>query len=142
MNKVLIDSDVLLDFFLDREPFVTHASNVIELIEKKEIKGFVTPIIISNLYYILRRISSHKIVLEKIALLLQLVSVTDVSNACIINAVNSNFKDFEDALQNFSAEMSGLTTIITRNTKDYKTSNLSVFTPESFIKALASKKIL
>lgn len=142
MKQVLIDSDVLLDFFLDRNPFSDSSSRVIELVEKQEIEGFVTPIIISNLYYILRRISAHQLVIEKLSLLLQLVSVAEVSKNSIITAINSDFKDFEDALQNYSAESQGLAVIITRNTKDYKTSKLSVFTPESFVKALLSKDAL
>lgn len=52
----------------------------------------------------------------------------------VFNALNSKFKDFEDALQNFSVLRNGeITIILTRNIKDYKKSNLAVFTPATYL---------
>jgi predicted nucleic acid-binding protein len=104
MKKILIDTDVILDFFFDRKPFSDNAAKVLSLCESREIKGFITSVIISNVYYILRQTSTHEKVIEK---LMQLITVTEILTTdrdVIIKALNSNFKDFEDALQNYSAE--------------------------------------
>ena len=67
--------------------------------------------------------------------MITLTEVLTTSKEIIIQALNSKFKDFEDALQNYSAEVSeNIDVVITRNTKDYKNSNLSIMTPETYIK--------
>jgi len=139
MKRVLIDTDVILDFFFDRKPFSDNAAKVLSLCESREIKGFITSVIISNVYYLLRQTSTHEKVIEK---LIQLVTITEVLTTdkdVIIKALNSNFKDFEDALQNYSAELNGqIDLIITRNIKDFKYSSLGVMTPENYIKAMVA----
>jgi len=135
MQKILIDTDVILDFFFDRKPFSDNAAQILALCESKEIKGYITSVIISNIYYLLRQTATHEKVVEK---LIQLISITEVltTDKEIINkTLNSKFKDFEDALQNFSAELSGeVDLIITRNTKDFKNSSLGIMTPENYLK--------
>jgi len=139
MKRVLIDTDVILDFFFDRKPFSDNAAKVLSLCESREIKGFITSVIISNVYYLLRQTSTHEKVIEK---LIQLVTITEVLTTdkdVIIKALNSNFKDFEDAFQNYSAELNGqIDLIITRNIKDFKYSSLGVMTPENYIKAMVA----
>ena len=135
MEKVLIDTDVILDFFFDRQPFSEHAANVLSLCELKKIQGFVTPVIISNVYYLLRQTAKHEKVIEKLSSLLSLTDVLIIDKQTIIQAINSKFKDFEDALQNYSAENAKeINAILTRNTKDFKNSKIAVFTPENYIK--------
>lgn len=51
MDHVLIDTDVILDFFFDREPYSEYAAKVLNLCEEQKIKGFITPVAISNIYY-------------------------------------------------------------------------------------------
>lgn len=137
MDKILIDTDVILDFFIDRKPFSDDSSKIIALCELKKIHGFVTPVIISNIYYILRKSATHEKIVENLQKLLIFIDVALINKAMILEALNSNFKDFEDALQNFSAKnLVGITVIITRNIKDYKTSSLSVMTPENYLKTI------
>ena len=60
-----------------------------------------------------------------------------IDKNAIIVALNSEFKDFEDALQNYSAELNGeIDMIITRNTKDYKKSQIGIMNPENFLKLI------
>lgn len=137
MNSILIDTDVILDFFFDRKPFSDEATQILSLCENQKIKGFITPIMISNIYYILRKTTKHEKVIEGIKSLLNILDIALVSKESIIEALNSDFKDFEDALQNFSAKnQKEIGIIITRNVKDYKTSNLAIMTPENFLKTL------
>ncbi|MBK9254846.1 MAG: PIN domain-containing protein [Saprospiraceae bacterium] len=135
MDKILIDTDVILDFFFDRIPYSTHAAGILSLCEKKELNAFVTPVLISNVYYILNKTAKHEKVIQHLKLLLNIVDVAIINKESVSNSLNSEFKDFEDALQNFSAQSDkGIKVIITRNIKDYKTSKLSVMTPETYLK--------
>ena len=135
MDKVLIDADVILDFFFDREPFAEFAAEIFVLCENKSIKGFTTPVIISNVYYLLSKISKHSVVIDKLKQLLTIIDIAQIDKEIIVEALNSKFKDFEDALQNFAAENhSAISIILTRNIKDYQYSKLAVFSPEMYLK--------
>lgn len=135
MDRILIDIDVILDFFFDREPFSDDASKILSLCEKRELKGFITPVMISNIYYLLRKTAKHEKVIENLKMLLNIVDIAIINKQTVFDALISEFKDFEDALQNFSAQNEKeIKIIITRNIKDYKTSKLSVITPEIYLK--------
>ena len=137
MEKVLIDTDVILDFFFDRMPFSEESSQILSLCEKKEIQGYVTSIMVSKIYYLLRKTAKHEKVIDNLKMLLNVVNVTTTNKKVVVEALNSEFKDFEDALQNFSAQNDEkITIILTRNVKDYKTSNLSIMTPENYLKII------
>jgi predicted nucleic acid-binding protein len=138
MDKVLIDTDVLIDFFFDREPFANFATEVLNLCAENQIQGFTTPVIISNVYYLLLKTAKHDIIVEKIKQLLTFVEIVKTDKIAVMNALNSNFKDFEDALQNFSAIENGqIKIILTRNLKDFRKSELAIFTPETYLKGRA-----
>ncbi|MDO9039669.1 MAG: PIN domain-containing protein [Lutibacter sp.] len=135
MKHILIDTDVILDLFFDREPFSENAAKILSLCEKKDIIGFVTPVIISNVYYLLSQKAKQEKVIQKLKILITILEVLVIDKNAIIVALNSEFKDFEDALQNYSAELNGeIDIIITRNTKDYKKSQIGIMNPENFLK--------
>ncbi|WP_423819224.1 PIN domain-containing protein [Salinimicrobium sp. TIG7-5_MAKvit] len=139
MDKVLVDTDVILDFFFDREPFAEFATEIFNLCEENKLKGFTTPVIICNVYYLLRKSAKHEIIIEKIKQLLNIIDIIKMDKEAVLGALNSNFKDFEDALQNFSAIENGeIKIILTRNIKDFKKSKLAILTPETYLKGRAS----
>lgn len=134
MDKVLIDTDVILDFLFDRKPFSEDAAQILSWCENEKIQGFVTSIMLSNIYYLLRKTAKHEKIIENLKMLMNIVDVLTTDKNAILEALNSEFKDFEDALQNFSAQNSNeIKVIITRNIKDYKTSNLAIMEPETYI---------
>jgi len=138
MVHVLIDTDVILDHFFDREPYANFANVVFGLCETGKIRGYVTPVICSNTYYILRKTAGHGKVIKNLKMLLSITNVLSMDREVILQAIDSDFRDFEDALQNFAAAKSGkINMILTRNLKDYAKSKIAVLTPESFIKSLA-----
>ena len=140
MDKVLIDTDVLLDFFFDRKPFAEFAGEILNLCEENKLKGYTTPVIICNVYYLLRKTANHDLIIEKIKQLLTLIDVLIMNKEVVLDSLNSGFKDFEDALQNFSAVKNGkINIVLTRNIKDYKKSDLAVLTPETYLKGNASR---
>ena len=134
MDKVLIDTDVILDFLFDRKPFSEDVAQILSWCENSKIQGFVTSIMLSNIYYLLRKTAKHEKVIENLKMLLNIVDVITTNKDTVLDALHSEFKDFEDALQNFSAQNHDeIKVIITRNIKDYKRSNLVVMEPETYI---------
>ena len=135
MTRILIDTDIILDFFFDRKPFSENAAKILSLCESKEIKGFITPVIISNVYYLLRQTAKHEKIIEKLKMLVSITEILVIDKDAILQALNSDFKDFEDALQNYAAELDKeIDVILTRNTKDFKNSSLAVMTPDNYMK--------
>jgi len=141
MDRILLDTDVILDFFLDRKPFSDDSAKILTWCELKEIQGFITPVIISNSYYILKKNAMHGKVIESLKGLMKIVNVLTMDKEIIINALYSTFNDFEDALQNFSATAGmSVDMILTRNPKDFKHSSLPVFIPGDYIKSRTAYK--
>lgn len=134
MKKVFIDSDVLLDFAFDREPFSEYAAKLLMLSENKEIEVYTSAVIICNVYYVLNKESGRKKSIETIKLILNLVDILSIEKSTLLDAVNSDFKDFEDAVQNFTAINSSIIDVITtRNIVDYKNSALQIMTPRDYL---------
>ncbi len=141
MDKVLIDTDVILDFFFDRQPFAEYSAQVIGLCETNRIKGYVTPVICSNAYYVLRQTARHDKVIDNLKQLLMIVDILMMDKEVVSNALNSGFTDFEDGLQNFAAMKNGeIDVILTRNLKDFRKSDIGVLTPESYIKSIVASR--
>ena len=134
---VFIDTDVVLDFFIDREPFSSFASIIFTQSEGDKIKAYVSPLTISNCYYILRKLGSHKRVIANLQRLLTITQITTISKKDVVLALNSNFTDLEDALQHFSAvSHAKIDVILTKNIKDYKNSEIPVMSPETYLETI------
>jgi len=134
MENVFIDTDVIVDFLTDRKPFSLESAKIFSLIDQKKIKGCVSSLSFSNLYYVLRKVGTHKKVISSLQELSDMVDILKVDSDIVKSALNSDFKDFEDSIQYFSAqEHKKVDCIITRNIKDYKDSSLPVMTPETFL---------
>lgn len=135
MNKAFIDTDVILDFLIAREPFALDAARIFSLSENKEIFICTTGLVFSNAYDVLRKLGTHKKVIEKLTQLARLIEIIVLSKEAVMQALGPDFGDFEDALQYYSALAGGVKVIITRNTKDYKNSQLAVLTPDQYLKS-------
>ena len=131
--RVLIDTNVVLDVLLNRKPFVDYAAQVLRKAET-EIQGFVSAAAITDIYYIAyRELRERDAVKNLIRRVLSVLNVAEVSETAIFAALDSDWKDFEDSVQNSVAELHGFDAIITRNPTDYKGSALKVITPQDFI---------
>jgi predicted nucleic acid-binding protein len=130
--KVFLDSDVILDFLLDRQPYSDDIGQIFERSINSDLQLCVSPITITNLNYIIGRLQNKKQAHLKTKKILQLVNVEIVCESTIIKAVTSRFKDFEDAVHNFCAIESNHTIILTRNIKDYKESELGILSPSEY----------
>ena len=133
--KLFVDSDVVIDFFTDREPHANPASELFELNEQGNVKLYLSAISINNIYYIVRRFLGHKKTLEVVEMLTEMTEIIGTTKKEIIQALKNNFSDYEDSIQYSSAlTIKDLDAIITRNIKDYRNSSIAVMTPLNFLK--------
>lgn len=135
MMNVFLDTDVIIDYITDRKPFSDKAEKVFALIENRKIKGHTSSLCFSNLYYLLRQQMSRAKSIALLKDLAGLLNILKVDEDSILQALDSDFKDFEDAIQYFTAiDYKRVDLIVTRNTKDYRHSDLPVMTPDTLIK--------
>ncbi|HET7360687.1 MAG TPA: PIN domain-containing protein, partial [Salinimicrobium sp.] len=127
VSKLFIDSDVVIDFFTDREPHANPASELFELNEKGKVALYLSAVSINNIYYIVRKFLGHKKTLEVVEALTEMTEIIGTTKKEVIQALKNDFKDFEDSIQYSSAlTIKGLDAIITRNIKDYRNSKIAV----------------
>jgi predicted nucleic acid-binding protein len=139
MTDLFIDTDVIIDFLIDRKPYSREAAIIFTLIEQKKLKGYASSLTFSNLYYVLRKLESHKKVISKLDSLSKILIILKVEEQTIRNALASGFPDFEDSIQYYCAiESKKIDSIITRNTKDYKNSEIPVMTPGDYLVTVSS----
>lgn len=137
--QILIDTNVMLDVLLNREAFVQDAVNLLKLPED-EVQKFVSASAITDIHYIAQlEIRNKAKVKELLRNTLKIVRVAGVSENDILEALNSNWTDFEDSVQNAVAESHNYDAVVTRNKKDYKKSKLQVFSPTEFLKFVKNK---
>ena len=134
VNKILIDTNVLIDYLLEREPFFEDAKKVILSCTNGETKGCIAAHSLSNMFSILRKDYDAK---ERREVLLNLCKIFDVEGIdkakLILGLQNENFSDFEDCLQMECAKAYEADYIVTRNVSDYATSEIKAILPKDYI---------
>ena len=130
--KVMIDTNVIIDVYQNRPPFVTTSAKILKLAESREITGMVTASTITDIYYILGRHIKDR---QQLKTLVQkfLVKLLDVLVADVTEAFNLPMDDYEDALFAQCAKRAKADYIITRNTKDFASSPVPCMDPDTFL---------
>lgn len=140
MNKrIFIDTNIMLDFLGERKPYYEPIAKIATLAEKGKLTMVVSPISFATVNYFLSKFESPQIAREKLRKFRILCEICSLNAQTIEKGLNSIIKDFEDALQYFSATESDCELIITRNGKDFKKSLLPVMTSDEFLKSLYNK---
>lgn len=130
--QIMVDTNVVLDVLLNRPAFVQDSATILRA-ASEEIQEFITASAVTDIYYIARKELKDSLQTKPlIRNLLQVVHVASVSEVDVWAALDSNWKDFEDSVQNAVAEHQRFDYIITRNPSDYKDSSLPVLTPQEF----------
>ena len=133
MNRVFLDTDVILDLLLNRDPFINEIAEIFERSISKALTLSASSLTIGNLHYIISRIENRRSANSKIKKILKLLEIENVGKTTVVKAIESDFSDFEDGIQNYCAQESGHKVLVTRNTKDYQKSQLSIMTPREFL---------
>ena len=134
--KILIDTNIILDIVLERQPFVEQATQLFKAAQQANVVLFVTATTITDLYYVTRKAKGRAIALNFITDLLQFMDVAGVDKAVIMQALHSDITDFEDAIQESAAKSQAINVLVTRNETDFKSSALEIHSPESFLQSL------
>ncbi len=132
--RILLDTNIVLDIALEREPFCHTASKIFEASNSEDIQLFVTASTATDIYYILRKVRGRDAALAFLVDLLEIVDVCKVDKTILTAAINSEFPDFEDAVQNYAAIDSEMEVIVTRNKEDFTKSSVTVLMPDEFVK--------
>ncbi len=139
---MIVDTNVVLDVLLEREPFVKPAVEVFCLVEESRIDAFICATTITTIDYLLVKSLQKTTARKALRRLISLFEIATVNRPVIERALESKIKDFEDAVLNESGKMAGADFVITRNTKDFSGSSLNVCDPNEFLAFNRSPTIL
>jgi predicted nucleic acid-binding protein len=136
LKKIFIDTNIIIDLIADRKPFSKYAIALFKRAEEKKVHLFSSSHSIATTHYLLKKYMDEKALREVLYNLLDYLTVIAVDVAVLKKGLRSRHKDFEDAIQIICASSeNNIEMIITRNTKDYKFSEIPVLTPdEAFLK--------
>lgn len=139
MTDLFIDTEIIIDFLIDRKPHSREAAIIFTLIEQKKLKGYASSLTFSNLYYVLRKVEPHNKVISKLDSISKMLIILKVDQQTIKDAIATGFSDFEDSIQyNCALDYKKIDVLITRNTKDYRNSEIPVMTPADYLKTVSS----
>ena len=133
MTNVFVDADIVMDLLTKREGFFEYAAEVFTFGDKELAFINVSSLTIANVYYLLSRQYDSRKAWQIVQEFRIMVHVKSVDSKIIDLALSSNFKDFEDAIQYFTAIENGCELLLTRNLKDYKEAQIPIMTAESYI---------
>lgn len=136
MIKALLDTDVNLDFILQRQPFFAEADEIFLRCSKNEFEAYICGITPVNIFYIGRKEIGRQSAVQAIADLLMLATICTVDKNILQMALISPITDYEDAVQHERAAAENLDAIVTRNTKDFRNSSVKVYSPAQFLQFL------
>lgn len=134
MKNVFLDTNIIVDILADRKPFSRHAIEIFQKAEIGEIQLYTSSHSIATTHYLLKKHHEEKQLREVLTSLIEYFIIIAVDVAILKKGLRSNHKDFEDAIQILCASaIENIECIITRNKKDFKTSEIPVYTPDEFI---------
>lgn len=132
MNSLFVDSDILIDLLAQRENYL-EAAALMTIIAEEKATAFTTPIVLANVDYVITKYSTRAKSRKAIRALRKRLSILTIDEKVVDAALESEFLDFEDALQYYAAEKQGVDFIITRNKKDYSKGSLRVVTAQEYM---------
>lgn len=134
--NALIDTNVILDVLMKREPFFADSVAVLDRAERGEFVGWLCATTVTTIFFLIRRQLGREVAIEKLKDLSSIFATAPVNKAVIDSALEGRFRDFEDSVLNEAAVLVGADCIVTRNERDFKYSSLLVYSPSQFISSL------
>lgn len=140
MNKVFFDTNVMIDVIGRREQFCKPAMQIMSLADRGLIRIYVSALSYATASFILGRYNKEIDIISEFSKFMKITTATLVDSSTIEQSVESKFKDFEDAMQYYSAKHENIDYIITRNKKDFEESDIPVYEPQEFVDYLLSER--
>jgi predicted nucleic acid-binding protein len=136
--KVLLDTNIILDYALERQPFWQASEQIFLWLEQEQFEGYVSASTFSDLYYIICKQQGHEWTLTFLNRLVSICHIATVDQTVISMALTANFRDFEDAIQYSAAVINQLDAIVTRNPQDFVRTASRIMTPDALIQELSN----
>ena len=131
--KILFDTNIIIDVILEREPFFSDSRNALYKSDGFVIEGYILASTLTDIYYICKKQLGHDATIDIIKDLIDSINILNVNRDTVELALNSDFSDFEDAVQSASAELNQVDLIISRNIRDFSNSKTITLTPTAFL---------
>jgi len=130
-----LDTNVLMDVLVQREPFVKDSHAVWTLVNEAQFQGFISAISFNNVAYVVRKTESPQKIKQGLRMLRDSFQLVPLDKQILNQAIESDWKDFEDAIQYFSALRAGASSLIARNTTHFPPGEMAIETPTQFLAA-------
>ena len=131
-RRIFLDTNIIIDYLSKRIPF-GEAAKQIFTISPRNNQLCISALSFTTIYYVLRKYFEHSELLQMLADLQQIVEVVPTDDTIVSLAIHSEFKDFEDAVQYYTALAANVSVIVTRNPKDFVHSTIPIYTPTEFL---------
>jgi predicted nucleic acid-binding protein len=139
--KLFLDTNVMIDLIISRNPFYKNIAKIINIAEKNKIELFTSSLSFVNTFYVASKVNPKELVLETLKKFRIICNVSIIDELNIDKSLISDFEDFEDAVQYNSAVYHDCDYIITRDKKGFKSSKITVMTPEEFLVYFEKKQL-
>lgn len=138
--KVYLDTNILIDFLGNRGVFTLHALEIFDFASKNRLHLFTSTHVFANAHYVLKKYTDDRELRKTLFELTDYVEIVDVTKSVLLNALLSDFRDFEDALQIYSSiSIKDVDFIVTRNLKDFKGSAIPALAPDELLLLLKNQ---
>ncbi|MBI2271289.1 MAG: PIN domain-containing protein [Bacteroidetes bacterium] len=137
MDKIFVDTNVVIDYLGNRIPFADSAEDLFLLANEKRVELYVSAASFDNIYYILRKKIGHAELIKSLRSFIKYITIVDLDAKSVINAVDSKLDDFEDALQHECAlKIKNIKAIVTRDRKGFGRSSIPAMTVIDYLKTI------
>ncbi|MCK5032408.1 MAG: PIN domain-containing protein [Calditrichia bacterium] len=136
--RILFDTNIILDVFLDRSPFSLISSQLLSKVERQDIEGYLCATTITTIHYLVEKTLGKKVANDAVDKLLNIYEIAPVNKNIIQKAVAQNYEDFEDGVINESGIVVNVDGIVTRDIKGFKKSKLNIYLPKDLLLILNS----
>ena len=133
MEQIFVDTNIVNDLLEKRADFYKEAQELFTLSDQRKVKLYISALTFANVHFLLSRYlkMDARNVLAKFKVLVEVLAVDD---KIIELALNSDFRDFEDAIQYYTAIENDINILITRNKKDFKNVSITILNAKEFLK--------
>ena len=131
-RKIFLDTNIVIDYLSKRVPFGEEAFRIFSL-SPRYYQLCISALSFTTVFYVLRKHHEHGLLLDMLISLQQLVEVLPTDDDVITLALKSDFLDFEDAVQYYTAVAGNASIIVTRNPKDFGKAAIPIYTPTEFL---------
>ena len=134
--RILFDTNVVLDDLLDRHPFVSDASRLMQYVGQGRIDGILCATTLTTMYYVASRGRSEPYARRQAYNLVRLFDVAPVDSNVLSGAFSLDFTDYEDAVLHEAADRVNADGIVTRNQRDFRSASLQIYSPDELLRVV------